>query len=110
MRHIVIKKIYFWEGRSPTPHHHHQFILRQKMDIQILYTNSNNNGRLPEAQRLNELAVHYENQNITTYNTCARSTKQKKNKKETLGPKKHTICSNTREKKNNNETRAVSYR
>ena len=29
-------------------HHHHQFILRQKMNIQMFYTSSNNNGRLPE--------------------------------------------------------------
>jgi len=29
-------------------HHHHQFILRQKINMQMFYTSSNNNGRLPE--------------------------------------------------------------
>jgi len=63
-------------------HHHHQFILRQKMNIHYFKQVATiTEGCQRSPTRLNELAAHYENQNITTYNTCAKPTKQKQKKK-----------------------------
>ena len=57
-----------------------------KINIHIYQTSSNYDGRLPEEPNGSMNWLPIMNQNITTYNTIHKPTKQKQ-KEETLGPK-----------------------